>query len=186
MKKFVLAAALALAATPLAVAGLAGAKPANPQGGSGSAQCGDAESTVNWTPTNLWPPNHKPRTINITYIESPSDGGTHSIDIGQITEFPVNTDVNGAGHTSSDSTGSGSTGATVDDGTPAVPSQPVTLLAERSGHDMAGRTYAIPVTCHNDDEQDQTIVICVTTPHDQHHAVVQDPNADCAATIATG
>lgn len=190
MKKFLIAGAIALAAAPLAVAGFAGANPGNPQGGNASTVCdgtpvaGDA--VLAWNPTNLWPPNHKPRTINITYTDPDGTGaGQISIDVGQIVELPPTTDESGAGHTSQDFTGANTTGASVPDNQTAVPSQPVTLLSERSGHDMAGRTYMIPVTCH-DGAFSAMANICVTVPHDQHHAVVQDPTADCAVTTATG
>lgn len=190
MKKFLLAGALTVAAAPLAVAGWAGASSSNAQGGNGSTVCDGtpaaSDATLAWSPTNLWPPNHKPRTINITYTDPDGTGaGRISIDIGQIVELPTTTDDNGAGHTSPDYTGANTTGDSVADNTTAVPKLPVTLLSERSGHDMAGRTYMIPVTCHDNGMTAMTN-ICVTVPHDQHHAVVQDPTADCVATTATG
>src|SRR4051794_12904773 len=143
LKKFLLAGALALAFAPLAVAGWVSASPSNPQGGSGSTVCDGtptaSDATLAWSPTNLWPPNHKPRTIAITYTDPDGTGaGSISIDIGQIVELPATTDDNGAGHTSPDYTGANTTGDSVADNSTAVPKEPVTLLSERSGHDMAG------------------------------------------------
>lgn len=186
MRKLALAGAIALAITP-AVANLASGTPAHPQGGTKSAACGtgdNSDGTIVWSPTNLWPPNHKPRNITISYHESSPEGGdhTHSFTIGTIAEYPAST--NGAGNTNADSTGSGYESPETADNVDSTNAKgSVTLLAERSGHDMAGRTYAIPVTCQNDGDDDQTITICITTPHDQSakHAVVEDTAAACAA-----
>lgn len=174
--------AFALAAAPLAVAGWAGAAPGNPQGGTYQTACDSAvgDSVVTWTPTNLWPPNHKPRTISITLTDPDGTGAVmHSIDVGTVAEFPAGE--NGAGNTAQDWSNIKS-GGSVADNVPATAS--VDVLSERSGHDMTGRTYAITVNCHDDNGATNSMaVLCVTVPHDQSakHTPVEDPAANCAA-----
>src|SRR5437899_7768293 len=76
LRKIRSAGALALAAAPLAIGGWATANPSNPQGGTYQTACDGAlgDSVVTWSPTNLWPPNHKPRTINITLTDPDGTG----------------------------------------------------------------------------------------------------------------
>lgn len=180
----------AVAAAVIAAAGAAvpalGAAP-NPQGGTGTAGCNDG--TVTWTPTNLWPPNHKMVPVTISYSDSDGDGDNTALMLNSVTE----TD----GSTSSDATmpdtlkGSGAPGSVQGPDAMTDATHPATtgsdggadatwtedLRAERSGTDGhgGGRTYTLNITCSDMGGTDmnettgesQTIDIVVTVPHDQ-------------------
>src|SRR5439155_11118709 len=78
--------------TALAVAGVAAiafavpsfADPHSPQGGSSSVGCNDG--TITWTPTNLWPPNHKLVPISISYVDNDNDGDSTMVAVTGVTE----------------------------------------------------------------------------------------------------
>lgn len=191
VEEVLIAGALALAAGPLAVAGWASAEPANPQRLSGATSCNDG--TVNWSPTQLWPPNHKPQSIAIFYNENggDGDGDTIGVTVKSVRAFPANTDASGAGHTSPDSSYDASTEKTAPD-TGTAYAGTLKVLSERSGHDIGRRTYVIQVECSDSGGSDvtemggetQDVMICVSVPHDQHHPIVQD-GAGCMGTITS-
>lgn len=140
-------------------------------------------AALTWSRTSLWPPNHTLRDITITYADPDGTGlGVISIDIGQIAEYPAET--NGAGDTSPDWEGANSIGAPVTDDETASPSAPVRLRAERSGHDSGGRIYVIPVTCHHD-AFPVTKNVCISVPHSRRLAVVPDPALHCAVATTS-
>jgi hypothetical protein len=117
----------------------------NPTGpkGSGSYDC-DNGYVVTWTPRSVFPPNHKYADGVLTYT-SPKVSDNLSLAIGVITHDELladGTEMNGAGNTPVDSTGSG--GSTNADGVKSI-SLPFQIRAERSGRG-AGRTYTIPFT----------------------------------------
>jgi hypothetical protein len=172
----------------VAVAGIAMAMPASAgtgTHGSGSADCvnsmGQKDGTVTWTPTTVWPPNHKMQTITISYT-APSDapGDQSTIAIGMITDDQAASDgsdeLNGSGQPTDqqglDWSGTGNT-ASADEGTPATTTAQV--RAERSGTDPNGRTYSIQVMCGEQDAgaaavnpaEQGTATVTVTVPHDQ-------------------
>src|SRR5438270_11259984 len=55
------------------------AAPGHPQGGSGQTKCVDAnghnlDGDVTWSPTTIWPPNHKWQPITVNYADADGDG----------------------------------------------------------------------------------------------------------------
>ena len=155
------------------------AAPGHPAGGSNTTAC--ADGTVTWSPTTLWPPNHKMQTVSISYV-APADnpGDTTTITVGTISDDQSAADgsgeLNGSGNPNEglDWGGSGNH-ATSPEGSPADTT--ATVRAERSGTDKTGRTYSINVMCT---EQDGTTMMAdpngsgmatltVTVPHDQGH-----------------
>lgn len=181
----------AIAAAAVAVAGAAIpalASPHSPQGGTTSGvPCNDG--TISWTPTNLWPPNHKFVPIHITYYDSADtsnsdgDGDTTSVAVtgvqeqdgdGPSLDATVAETVNGSGKP-------GQIDAQPDPNEMATPGSdgedPATftedLRAERAGTDGhgSGRTYTLTVQCMDmggtDAMEKGTASITVTVPHDQ-------------------
>jgi hypothetical protein len=153
------------------------AAPGHPAGGSGSVACNDGN--VTWSPTNLWPPNHKMQTITINYTDNDNDGDMIAITVGMITDDQAASDGSneqkGSGQPTAqqglDWSGTGNSGTANDPGTATTTAQ---VRAERSGQDMTGRTYTIQVMCSDmggsDMENDmQTVDLTVTVPHDQGH-----------------
>ena len=178
--------ALALAATAAAALTVpALAAPHSPAGGTGTIACNDG--TITWTPTNLWPPNHKYVPVSISYSDTDGDGDTTAVTVDSVTETdgdsgPMDATVaetfNGSGKP-------GQIDAQPDPNSPATTgSDPDTaatwtedIRAERSGTDGhgSGRTYDLSVTCSDMGSSDlqetgtqrQTVDIQVTVPHDQ-------------------
>ncbi|TML77037.1 MAG: hypothetical protein E6G04_09475 [Actinobacteria bacterium] len=145
--------------------------------GSGSTPCNDG--TVSWSPTTLWPPNHKMQTITIGYTDNDNDGDMIGVMVGSIHDNQSSADgsneLNGSGQPTDkqglDWSGSGNMGMSTDPGTATTTAQ---VRAERSGRDKGGRVYTIAVTCSdmggsNMEMQMQTVNITVTVPHDQGH-----------------
>jgi len=172
---------LAISAT--AIAGLAMALPAvaapsNPAGGSGTANC--ADGTVTWSPTNIWPPNHKMQTVTINYTapaDTPSD--TTTITVTAITDNQAGTDgtneLPGSGQPTDqqglDWSGIGNNATSAEGETATTTAQ---VRAERSGLVQAGRTYTIVVNCSEnvggsvpDPNDSGMATLTVTVPHDQ-------------------
>ncbi|MCW2572694.1 MAG: putative exported chitinase [Frankiales bacterium] len=130
------------AATLLTGMSFAHANPTGPKG-EGSHDCGSGY-TVTWSPTSVFPPNHKYVNGTLTYT-SPKDSDNLSLNIGVITHDEIaddGTELNGTGNTPVDSTGSGT--STAKDGVHSV-SLPFQIRAERAGGGD-GRTYTIPFT----------------------------------------
>jgi hypothetical protein len=145
------------------------ATPAHTAGGSGSTSCNDG--TVQWSPTTLWPPNHKMQTINISYTDTDGDGDSTSISVSSITDNQMTGGVEdvGAGNPHlSDWSGVGNSGMGSDPSTPATTTAQV--RAERSGPN-GSRLYTISVMCSDmggtDVAQNGTASLTVTVPHDQ-------------------
>jgi hypothetical protein len=186
---------LALGAAAVAAAGVAVpsfASSGDRTTGSSSVACNDG--TVYYSPTTIWPPNHKMVPVHISYADTDNDGDTTTIAVTGVTE----TD----GTTTSDATvpdtlnGSGAPGsvqgpdAAADANYPPTagsdPNTPATwtedVRAERSGTDGhgSGRTYTITVQCTDTNGTDPsqtnefgpntetgTATFTVTVPHDQ-------------------
>ena len=155
----------------------AGANPARPQGGTGSVACNDG--TVTWSPTNLWPPNHKMQTISIGYTDNDNDGDMTGVMVGMISDNQSSADgsneLRGSGQPTDkqglDWSGTGNMAMGSDPGTATTTAQ---VRAERSGRDKSGRVYTIAVMCSdmggsNMEMEMQTVNITVTVPHDQGH-----------------
>jgi hypothetical protein len=130
--------------------------------GSASAPCaafgetGGAQN-VGWTPTTLWPPNHKLQTITI----SASD--TEGFSDERLT-LTVNSIASTDGFVGTAANGVGNTFTVPEDGT--VGTTTVLIPAERAGTDLNGNAYDINVSC-SDDDGTATQDLTVTVPHDQ-------------------
>jgi hypothetical protein len=166
-----------LAGTSVASAAAAGSE-GNRTGGTGSVACNDG--TVTYTPTTVWPPNHKMQTVDITYTDTDNDGDSTSITVMMITDNQAASDgsgeLNGSGQPTDqqglDWAGIGNSGSGSDPSTPATTTAQV--RAERSGTDQSGRIYDIKVTCMDSGEPPpsmpmtmQTVDLFVSVPHDQ-------------------
>jgi hypothetical protein len=165
----------------------ASAKPsyAAKNSGSGSVPCTGTDIDLTYSPTTLWPPNHKMQTITINGTDNDNDSNTatpqttetFSIGITQITENQ--SDVPGAGcgaPTSTqgpDWTGVGNAAMATDPGTATTTAQ---VRSERCGNE-GSRVYTITVTCMEmggNDPNETTgrmgsADLTVTVPHDQGH-----------------
>jgi hypothetical protein len=131
-----------------------------------TTSCGDG--TILVTPETLWPPNHKLKTINISYVETAPDADTISLTINSITDNEIAQDPGTGGTTD----GCGPDDADwVFDSTPVTNTDPnaaattVQVRAERCGNDKAGRSYDINLTCSNTDGSTDTIDVPVVVPH---------------------
>lgn len=162
-----LAAAVTLAVTP------AGARGA----GTGVNDCGDGSGghELTWSPTKVWPPNHKYHTVTIVYSDEAADHDlTLSVDGVSHDEFLEDgvTEMLGSGHTEDDwvvtdpgGSGKRSVDAAVD------------LRAERSGMGD-GRTYTITYTARSEDsngdeDNDCSGTVTISVPHDcRDHACI--------------
>lgn len=152
------------------------ATPGSPAGGENSVTCGDGN--VSWDPTNLWPPNHKFQTINISYLsEDDEQYDTSKITVGLITHNQMledGTELNGSGHTAVDSAGTGNSDTATEGDAEDPAATTAQVRGERSGREQAGRTYTIQVTCTDYNSaapgattESDTADLTVTVPHDQ-------------------
>ncbi len=176
-------AALGIVALIVAALGTSSAAPGHPRGGTGSVPCNDG--TVTWSPTTLWPPNHKMQTITISYSDTDGDGDSIMITVDMITDDQAMADgseeLNGSGQPTDkqglDWAGEGNSASASDPGTATTTAQ---VRSERSGRVKAGRHYDIKVTCNDMGGidladlnelpgQSQTVDLIVTVPHDQGH-----------------
>jgi hypothetical protein len=129
--------------------------------------CGDG--TILVTPETLWPPNHKLKTITISYVETAPDADSLSLTINSITDNEIAEDPGTGGP----GEGCGPSDADwVFSNTPVTNTDPnavvttVQVDAERCGNDKAGRTYTINLTCATtDDPTGVTIDVPVVVPH---------------------
>lgn len=155
------------------VAGQAIAIPGARTGGTGNISCGDG--TVNWSPTTIWPPNHKMKTVTINYVDNDNDGDHNTITVDAILHDQADSDganeVQGSGQPTEqqglDWAGVGNT-ASADD--PATATTTAQVRAERSGTLKTGRTYTITVTCTQtggEENRTETVNLLVKVPHDQ-------------------
>lgn len=164
------------------------AAPSSPAGGTGGpVACNDGQ--VTWTPSRLWPPNHKMVPVTISYADTDGDGDTTSITVTGVTETDGSTTNNAL--VGDDLQGSGAPGSVQGPDAMTDPSHPATtgsdpstsatytedLRAERSGTTGhgGGRTYTLTVQCTDMGGSDpsemggtsQSVHITVTVPHDQ-------------------
>ena len=157
------AAILVVATAPVALA-----KKPVPQTNQFSVACGDG--TVLVTPETLWPPNHKLKTIGITYVETTSDLDSISLTINSITDDQLSMDPGTSG--TADGCGP-SKDDWVFDSTPVTNTDPnaaattVQVRAERCGS-LGDRHYSINLTCATaDDPAGVTIDVPVVVPHNK-------------------
>ncbi|MDX6198375.1 MAG: hypothetical protein QOJ79_1526 [Actinomycetota bacterium] len=169
------------AATLLTGMTFAHANPTGPKG-EGLYNCpqavtgSDSGFTVTWSPTSVFPPNHKYVDGTLTYTAAPgheTDSLTLTIDAMTHNEYTDGEEWVGSGNTLTDTQGVGNT----DTGSGSV-SVPFQIRAERSGTG-SGRTYTIGYTAKadpvapvgtgvsNDCSQDvATSTVEVFIPHD--------------------
>ena len=170
--------AAAIAAVAFAIPSLA--DQGHQSGGSGSTKCVDAnghnlDGDVTWTPTTIWPPNHKFVPITVNYTDTDGGGAQLTVAAPSATHNQMTNGVEdvGAGNTPDDFR-PGAPGSATDPGTATTTPQ---VRSERSGKD-GDRIYSITVTCSHGSEVDQgnpneatgqmgTATVTVTVPHDQ-------------------
>ena len=179
-----------LALSAVAVAGVAAAVPSalatpnHPAGGTGGlnkdVHCTDSKGNtmdgyIQWTPTTIWPPNHKMQDIHISYTDDDNDGDNISIVVTGVSDNQTTGGVEdpGSGNTGTDWQIDSTPGTATDPGTAKTTVQ---VRSERSGRD-GSRIYSIQVQCTesggNDMSQPEgnmqtgTATITVTVPHDQ-------------------
>ncbi|HVA61740.1 MAG TPA: hypothetical protein VNG13_14575 [Mycobacteriales bacterium] len=174
--------AVALAASSLAALAIpALASPGSPAGGTsrpGSTTCADGK--VTWSPTTIWPPNHKMQTVTINYTAPPDatpvTSDTTTITVGAITDNKMvnGSELNGSGQPNPqqgpDFTGTFNTASSPEGTTATTTAQ---VRAERSGTGT-GRVYTIQLTCSEtaagtapDLIDSSSTTITVDVPHDQ-------------------
>jgi hypothetical protein len=123
-------------------------------GGTGSVGCTDG--TLTWSPKTLWPPNHKLRTVRISYADAQP---SHSVGMRVNS---ISSD-QGTNNFEPDFTGVGNS----DTASESPVTTSVRLRSERDGGDSTGRVYSISVTCIDfTEDQSETVTIAVTVPHD--------------------
>lgn len=165
----------------LAVAGLLAltaswASAARSGGSGGPVPCGMTDVSLTWSPTTLWPPNHKMQTITINGTDNDNDGDTFSITVMSITETPAEgaEGVTGCGQPTAkqglDWTGVGNSATATDPGTATTNVQ---VRSERCGAN-GDRTYDITVMCQDECMRGTCMSagmadLTVTVPHDQGH-----------------
>ena len=185
MKKglFGLLAVTVLAVAPAVHATAPAGSNGNRTGGSSSIDCNDGR--VTWTPTTIWPPNHRMRTVAISYDENENDGDEITVTVKSIVHDQAAADgtgeLPGSGQPFEeqglDWAGVTNTGRATD---PDAATTSADVRAERSGTDKTGRTYTITVTCtdtggnHEPDgrpgtPQTEDVDLTVAVPHDQGH-----------------
>ena len=151
---------------------------------TGSGTC--ADGTVSYSPSTLWPPNHKMQTITVNYTApanalDTAQGDTTTITVGMIVDNQANSDGTGEAPGSGQPTaqqgldwsGTGNS-ATSNEGDTATTT--FRVRSERSGTIPTGRTYTVTLMCseHNaagvmDPNGSGMTTITVTVPHDQGH-----------------
>jgi hypothetical protein len=175
LKKYlaVLAGIGLIAATAIAVPGLAGDK----NKGETTVACGN-NGTITASPTTLWPPNHKDVPILFTYTDDDSDG-TSDVSLEIIAtphnEIVEGEEINGTGNTpaATDSLGGA---ATDSDGSVDVTGS---ARAERSGHlnDAGGRVYEFDYVAQADMMTDG----CESDPMTEGDGIIVFVPHDCRA-----
>jgi len=155
-------AALALSALTPAYADRPTTSPPRQDTGSATIVCdtagdGTAGSTITYSPTILWPPNHAVIPITISFSDvADNEGSPLQIKVDAITSSQ-----------GSASTGVGSVGKGIESKSPAVVT--VGLTAERDGNDPRGNIYTIDVTCTEFDPgftENASRALTVIVPHD--------------------
>jgi len=167
MRKIWIGAAVAAMGVGAVAVPALSAAPGSPQGGTGGpVACGSG--TITWSPSNLWPPNHKLQLVTITYTgDNDGDMATVAVTGGTDNDTVGGVEMNGSGQP--DAAGQGPDVVPGPPGT-GPDNKPVTTTAqvrsERSGRGT-GRVYSLTVTCTESDGDMGTATATVAVPHDQ-------------------
>jgi len=143
-------------------------------GSGGPTQCGMTDVFLTWSPTTLWPPNHKMQTITINGTDDDGDGDGFSIMVMSIMENPTEgaMGVTGCGQPTSkqgpDWSGVGNSASATDPGTATTSVQ---VRSERCAAN-GDRVYDITVMCQDECMGGMCMSmgmadLQVTVPHDQ-------------------
>jgi hypothetical protein len=140
-------------------------------GGQAQVPCGDG--TITYSPVTLWPPNHKMKTINISFAESEAvpDGDTLGLQVTAISSNQDEAEAAG-GSGCGNETAAGDDWSfdpslvlgTAGDDTVTV-LDPVKVAAERCSKIKTPRVYTIEVTCTDEGGTD-SVPLTVTVAHD--------------------
>lgn len=158
----------ALVLTALSMVTLAGGVVGAGGAGTGSNDCGDGPGghQLTWSPTTIWPPNHKYIDVTITYTDDDPD---HTLSLAAVAgshdELTPTGELNGAGNTADDVV-LPAQGAMGKESVSVV----VRVRSERSGRGD-GRVYTIEYMATSTDENGSMDNDCsgqatVTVPHD--------------------
>ena len=152
------------------------------QPGTGSSPhiaCGNTDGYVTYSPTTLWPPNHRDVPITIQYHDTDGDGDSTMVAEALKSNSDVvnGQELNGSGPPDSvkgPDYVQGTPGTGSDTGTTetSIATTTPTVRAERSGQSKDGRTYTLTVTCTDSGGGEYTtgmVDITVFVPHDQGH-----------------
>ena len=142
------AAGVLVGALGFAYPGLADNTAADHSHGSATKGCNDG--TITWSPTTLWPPNHRMQAIAISYEDKDGDTDTVKLTVTAITHDQFLAD-------GSEMVGSGNPHLIDTEGVNRSDTQPnggpanvtVGVRAERAGKDQTGRTYSITLACND-------------------------------------
>jgi hypothetical protein len=155
----------------LAALGLAGAfafaaptTAANKNGGTDTRACGD-NGTITYSPTSLWPPNHKAQNITITYTDPDAQNVSLEITANPHNEIVDGEEVNGTGNTPSATDSTGGVNSAEGDTVTVI----ATAISERSGHKNAdgGRVYEFDYVAAADQDGTPLTVLddgCMSDP----------------------
>lgn len=138
-----------------------------------TVDCGDG--VITYSPSTLWPPNHKMQDISISFAETETpDSDTLGLLVTDITSSQqAEDDAGGAGCGAASATQgpdfviddpAGVTGPAGDDVDEVTTS--VHLRAERCAKDKTPRLYTIDVTCSDEGTTD-SVQLFVTVGHDK-------------------
>jgi len=146
--------------------------------GSNSVACGE-NGTISWTPTTLWPPNHKLHDITFTYTDP--DGGDVVL---EITAKPHSdtledgTEMAGTGNTDPATDQLGGMNSDSDGSVDVVGN----ARGERSGQSKDGRTYSFEYIAMNDSDGDMMNDDgCMSDPEDDSDDLTVFVPHDCRA-----
>ena len=157
---------LILLASGIVVLTLSGARIAAANNGiGGPIMCG-TDLAITWTPTTLWPPNHKLVTVEITATDNDMDSDSFKIMVTGITE---NQEPPGLGCgkpnplQGPDFSGIGNNASGTDPGSATTSVQ---LRAERCGDLKSDRVYTITLSC-TDEGMPGMATLTVNVPHNK-------------------
>jgi hypothetical protein len=141
-------------------------------GRNATVDCGDG--VITYSPSTLWPPNHKMQQIGISFAETETpDGDTLGLQVTGITSNQQTEDDNGGAGCGPVTAIQGPdfvfdstpvTGTAGDDVDPVTTS--VQVRAERCAKDKTARIYTIDVTCSDEGGTDD-VQLFVTVSHDK-------------------
>jgi hypothetical protein len=161
----------------LVLAPSAFAKHSGGGGRQATVDCGDG--VISYSPSTLWPPNHKMKQIDISFAEAQPEGVADSgsetlgLQITNITSSQQAEDDAGTGGCGPDTATQGPdftfdstpvVGPTGDD--TVTVSTSVDVRAERCAQDKTPRQYTIDVTCSDEGTTD-SVQLFVTVGHDK-------------------